>query len=350
MHKTLTTLLGLTCLGSSLLAAPKDLIEYFQPTPILSPLTREAWGLPQVLPRDLKNGLEDVSNKQWSYWDGKILRSKDGKYHLFASKWPEAKGHNGWGSSIAIHAVSDSVLGPYVDKGPLFEDHGSKGHNVTALQLPDGRYAVLLSETRPGEVYIADTPEGPWVYQGPVVVDPNGFKADRPSNWSIVARPEGGFLIITRHGLIMLSTDSIMGPYKVQGTSIYPNIPGLNNRTAEDPVIWYSGGQYHVVVNWWDDRKAYHLTSKDGIHDWKLRGLAYDPRRDFVRYTDGTVNRWTKYERPNVVIENGRVTHFTFAVIDSEKEVDLGGDTHGNKVIVVPFDGKTFDADYGDKR
>ena len=48
-------------------------------------------------------------------------------------------------------------------------------------------------------------------------------------------------------------------------------------------------------------------------------------------------------ERPGVLIENGHVTHFTFAVVDVPKSQELGNDTHGSKVIVVPFDGASFD-------
>ncbi|HLP01699.1 MAG TPA: glycoside hydrolase family protein [Opitutaceae bacterium] len=336
--------LALVSFAAPLSVSAQDLIDFFRPTPITSPLTSQAWGLPGVLPRDVDNGLEDKANKSWSYWDGKILKGPDGRYHLFASRWPEKDSHWAWGSSVAIHAVSNNVLGPYTDLGPLFADHDGKGHNVTALQLPDGRYAVLLSETRPGDVYIASSLDGPWEYHGSIQYDREGFTDRSPSNWSIVARPEGGFLIVTRHGLILLSTGGIMGPYKVQGKTIYPDLPGLDLDTAEDPVIWYSGGRYHIVVNWWNARKAYHLTSTDGIHDWKLVGLAYDPQRDFIRYTDGTVNRWTKLERPGVVVEDGHVTHFTFAVIDSQKEDDKGGDNHGSKIVVVPFDGAAFDA------
>ena len=333
----------LVCAAGAFAQPSQNLIDYFRPMPITAPLTSAAWGLPGVLPRDVNNGLEDKSNQHWSYWDGKILKDKNGRYHMFASRWPEQEGHHAWGRSIAIHAVSNSINGPYVDQGPFFTDHESKGHNVTALQLPDGRYAVLLSETRPGDVYLSNSLDGPWEYQGSIQYDREGFTDRSPSNWSIVARPEGGFLIVTRHGLILLSTGSIMGPYKVQGKTIYPDMPGLEFRTAEDPVLWYSGGRYHIVVNWWSARKAYHLTSVDGIHDWKLIGLAYDPRVNFIRYTDGTVNCWTKLERPGVYLENGHVTHFTFAVIDSEKNDDKGGDTHGSKVIVVPFDGAAFD-------
>jgi 3-hydroxymyristoyl/3-hydroxydecanoyl-(acyl carrier protein) dehydratase len=45
-----------------------------------------------------------------------------------------------------------------------------------------------------------------------------------------------------------------------------------------------------IVVNSWSTRTAYHLTSRDGIHDWTNRGLAYDPREAIVRYPAGSVN------------------------------------------------------------
>lgn len=68
-------------------------------------------------------------------------------------------------------------------------------------------------------------------------------------------------------------------------------------------MIWFSGGLYHIVVNSWSARKAYHLTSTDGKSGWTFRGLAYDPTTDFVRYSDGTVNHWEKMERPGVLLE-----------------------------------------------
>lgn len=110
-------------------------------------------------------------------------------------------------------------------------------------------------------------------------------------------------------------------------------------------MIWYSGGLYHVVVNNWSDKRAYHLTSKDGIRNWTYRGVAYDQESDFVRYTGGSVNHWAKLERPGVCIENGHVTALTFAVIDVQKDEERGSDNHGSKIIVVPFDGAAMDRD-----
>jgi len=343
-------LLACLFLGASLspaLAAPtaptKSFIDYFRPIPAQGPLTSDTWGAPGVLPRDVRNGLEDVANR-FCYWDGQILRGDDGKYHLFASRWDEATGHDGWKESIGVSAVSDHLLGPYLDRGPMWPDNqGGKGHNVTALRLPDGRYAVVVSETRQGDVFVADSPSGPWKHLGNIVT--HGDVRKRASNYAVILRPDGDFMLVPRSGQIFLSKTGILGPYHVQGPSIYPQIEGLEQRNLEDPCLWYSGGRYHIVVNSWSQRRAYHLTSDDGITGWKLRGLAYDPRVDFVRYTDGTVNRWDKLERPGVVLENGHVVAVTLAVLDVPKNEEKGHDRHGNKVIVIPFDGAALDRD-----
>jgi hypothetical protein len=131
----LSTLMAF-CIAASSCAADKTFIDYFLPMPIASPLVSDVWGAPGIFPRDPKNGLEDETMKQRCYWDGQIIKSPDGKYHIFASRWDQARGHNGWFGSLAVHAVSDKVTGPYVDKGLCRPDNqGGKGHNVTAVTL-----------------------------------------------------------------------------------------------------------------------------------------------------------------------------------------------------------------------
>jgi hypothetical protein len=160
-------LVALSLVGVPSPAAAKTLIDYFLPTPIEAPLQSNVWGAAAVGPRDIDNGLEDPTIKQWCYWDGKIIKGHDGKYHMFASRWDQSKGHVGWGGSVAVHAVSDNPIGPYVDKGLLWPDNeGGKGHNVTALELPDGTCAVLVSTTRPGDLFTSSSLDGPWTYKG----------------------------------------------------------------------------------------------------------------------------------------------------------------------------------------
>ncbi|MDH7600359.1 MAG: hypothetical protein QHH07_12120, partial [Sedimentisphaerales bacterium] len=341
------SLLWLVAVADLSLVNGKTLIDYFLPVPIRGPLSTDVWGGQEVGARDIRNGLEDPTCRQWSYWDGQIIKGPDGRYHMFTSRWDQALGHRGWSRSVAVHAVSDNPIGPYEDKGLCWpENQAGKGHNVTALVLPDGRYAIVVSETRPGDVFVSNSLDGPWEHLGSIKVAENQYShLGQMSNVAIMVRPDGRFQIIARSGALWISEDGILGPYVVQGPSIYQGIPELPKRDLEDPVIWYSGGLYHVVVNCWTARKAYHLTSTNGIDNWRFRGLAYDPTTDFIRYTDGTVNHWFKIERPAVLIEDGHVTYFTFAVIDVEKAQDRGGDMHNSKVIVVPFDGVAFDRD-----
>src|SRR5215471_12495201 len=148
--RKLRTLLVLAALMPAVIArgADKTFINYFLPTPIVGGVTTNAWGAPEILPRDPKNGLEDTSlkdlplvttngvdEKRWYYWDGQIIKSPNGKFYMFASRWDQARGHGGWGGSSAVYAVSDNLFGPYVDKGLIWSDviNGipGKGHNVT---------------------------------------------------------------------------------------------------------------------------------------------------------------------------------------------------------------------------
>src|SRR5262249_45571009 len=162
-------------------------------------------------------------------------------------------------------------------------------HNVTALKLPNEEgYAIVISETRPGAVWTSNSLDGPWTYKGLLTVE--GQPNWHASNVQIMVRPDGDFELIQRNGQIGISkaSDGILGPYNLQGPSCYPRgIPNL-----EDPHIFIAGGFYHVTVNSWSTRKAYHFTSKDGISNWKNRGSAYDPTTDFLRYADGSKNHW----------------------------------------------------------
>jgi hypothetical protein len=351
---------------------PKPFISYFKPTPVAGALSASAWGAATVGPRDPDNGLEDRTLAKWNYWDGVILKAPDGSYRLFGSRWEQVKGHGEWWNSKAIVAASTKLTGPYLDRGMLWPDNqDGRGHNVIALRLHDGTYAVIISETRNTTVFVSDSVDGPWRLSGEIAVDqsqyhslsdagPGGGELTGPnpkpwhgSNVNIVERPGGGFLMIQRSGQILVSEKSLLGPYKVAGDSIYRGLPGLpqsNLHTLEDPVIWHSGGWYHVLVNNWEQRRAYHLMSRDGISGWKFQGLAYEPGADFIRYANGEVNHWNKLERPGVVLENGHVVALTFAVIDVPKEEQTPGSRHGSKVIVVPFDGAAMDRDLASVR
>ncbi len=373
--------------GVAFAQTTKTFIDYLQPTPITcSPLSSATWGVPGVLPRDICNGIESAKGAgvppDYYYWDGKIIRAQDGSYHLFMSTWAGSAGFNpGWTGSESYHAVSTGgVLGPYTRQGYVFTNNGSHhGHNTSACELPDGTYAVVVSEVVPFTIYRSSSLDGPWTAcpnPSGELIQTNGINAGSDTHWdsnvSLTPRVDGKFEIVQRHGLIAIA-DSVCGPYLMQKPtwtypkanlpsidSIYPHRtsqpdPAITNPTyewEEDPTIWYSGGLYHVLYQSSTDRIGYELSSPDGIHDWRDGGLAYDPRmyQKIFGYVGSTTStQWYKMERPGVVLENGHVTHVTWAVADVDKDTQIpAGSNHGSKVIVVPFDGVTFDADTGD--
>ncbi|MDZ8120008.1 glycoside hydrolase family protein [Pontiella agarivorans] len=365
-YKIVQSLLVVLAGSLAPLAESKSLVDYFLPMEPQGPLVSEGiWGETNALPRDIHNGLEDPDLSDWCYWDGKIVKDDAGKYHMYASRWNQTNAHSkGWNTaSKGTHAVSDHLLGPYEDLGEIWSDwKDGAGHNVIGLRLPDGRYAAVASEGTPGDVFVSDSPDGPFEHLGEFKIDPNGYYAGlgrydeldsgavkagvvgNLSNAMLIVRPDGRYMIVARHCAPMISDDGILGPYKIMADKAWRGIEGLPQIKMEDPTVWYSDGLYHIVVNYHGNGNvSYHLTSEDGIHNWKNRGIAFDgERKDFFRYTDGTSNWWYIVQRPTVYTEDGLVKAFNFSVIDVHKGRDRGNDNHGSKIVVVPFDGEAF--------
>jgi len=365
----------LACLTGSGVARAKPFMDYLKPTPITcTALSDATWGVAGVLPRDLCNGIESAKGKavppEWHYWDGQIIKAKDGKYHLFHSTWLASAGFNpGWQSSDAYHSISEQgVLGPYQRKDYVYTNGGShKGHNVTALELQDGSYAVVVGEVVPLAIYKSTSLDGPWT-----ACSPNSQVGG--SNVSIFQRHDGKFQAVERNGTIAIS-DTLCGTYvkqkptcsytqnntDAQGNpvvgSVYakrtsiPNVTNPSYLWQEDPHIWRSGGVYHVIYSGSGDRVGWHVYSVDGINDWKDNGYAWSPReyaKIFCYEGSPTCNQWYKMERPSVVLQDGHPTHVTWAVADVDKDNQIpGGSNHGSKIIVIPFDGVAFDNDFG---
>jgi hypothetical protein len=302
------------------------------------------------------------------YWDGKVVKGEDGKFHMYASRWSYSNGFGppvgangtGWQSSIPIHAISDDIMGPYTVQGDCYtrnQEGNNKGHNTTALVAPAGAmpYTLSVGEIVAGQMFGSASANGPWTLLGLTKTNNNGHNGcgSLASNFTFTVGPGNRFWATSRSGCVM-DADDVLGPYKVETDSVLPNLENNDNVNAEDEVIWYSGGYFHIVYNYWNFQRAYHIMSKDGLKNWTSTGLAYqavqspsNANSKWLRYTDGTVNQWHNMERVGVYQEKGHVTHFTFAVTDVDKNtsaVNMGG----SKILVVPFDGVQFDCDNGD--
>ena len=302
-------------------------VDRFEPSKPIAPLSSDCWGYDSAKPRDVRNGIEDSEH---SYWGGNIRRDDKGKYHLFVARWPEKSegGHFYWAQSTVCHAVSDAKEGPFV---PV-EDLG-KGHNPEVFRCADGSWCIYVI----WGTFRAPTLDGPWKREGQLpMVGTDGKWTGDDSNFSFCEREDGSVLAISRHGHLWISPDGLKPFVKQSEKSIYP---AFDIDTFEDPVIWKDHVQYNVIVNDWKGRIAYHLVSADGVR-WELRpGEAYVPGIAVVDTTSGPVtNDWFKFERMKVFQDRyGRAVQANFAVIDSQKWEDQGGDNHSSKNITIPL-------------
>lgn len=317
----------------------KDLVpggqfmDRFKPMPVQGKLTSDTWGDKNVLPRYTDNGIED---EEYSYWGGNSLLGKDGKYHMIVCRWPERepKGHGYYSWSDVVHAVSDNVFGPYKVTRTLFP-----GHNPHLMQLKDGRYMIISGnkfwvETDKEGLSSVDPIEGLSEYweEYPMVKDNRGRFSPEKGFMAFAQREDDSYFGLTRHGFMSVSKTGY-SPYNILTEHrVYPEMEGR----FEDPVIWRTNVQYHLIMNDWKGRIAYHMRSKDGLH-WKLdNGVAYEPGIGITE--DGIANRWAKYEVIRLdQDEYGRAIRANFAAIDCLKKEDLGGDIHSSKVVYFPL-------------
>lgn len=293
------------------------------------------WGTEESRVRDAFYGIED---NEYSYWGGNPILGNDGRYHCFVARWPEdtPKGHFDWRTSTVAHAVADDPLGPWTVNGEAYPyiRNGGMGHNPEVRRLKDGQWGMFLNG---GDVLLTDGTDinGKWIEAGKLTESEDWFPHRRyNANPSFInPRPDGSLVFCSRLGSIgFLPDGDPLSPLEGVNPGIYPTYEG----GPEDPVIWKTGHQYHVVFNYWKVRLAVKLRSHDGVN-WELDpGVAYTQLAE--KYTDGTVVPWYKAERPKVIQdEHGRATHISLAFIDVIKYEDLSDDNHSSKHVTFPL-------------
>jgi hypothetical protein len=301
----------------------KDLIL---PTPIINRLTSKGiWGHPNVLPRDIENGME---SNDFHFWGGNPVKNDDGRYHIITDRWPaENKFSPGWHGSEGVHYVSDNPLGPYKTSGVVV----GRMHNAETIRLPDGKYAVAGMNNR---IFLADKMEGPWEGAGKMELDTNGFRppTNLGANVTYTLRPDNSIVAFRKNGDFTVSNTGIKGPFKIIATDTYES----NDGYAEDPVIWRSRHQYHVIYNKAQLERSLYMRSLNGI-DWKNEyGYPYIAGAPLA-YTDGTVNKWHELERPKVIRDDlGRASHLCMGVTDYHRN-QSNLPKYGSKSLIIPL-------------
>ncbi|MFK7692033.1 glycoside hydrolase family protein [Paenibacillus sp. HJGM_3] len=299
-------------------------------------------------------------------WCGSVVKGEDGRYHMFASRWPKSLPmHPGWiVASEVVRAVADRPEGPYAFQEVVLPARGAEywdgrsTHNPHIVKHKDTYLLYYmgsthpLSDPEPGDGYGLSDPRcivgrankriglataksvfGPWTrLDAPVLsTRPGKFDSFLTSNPAPCVNEDGSVLLIYKarryegntHGRMTIGAayaDHYAGPYRV--LSEEPIFPP-DKFHLEDPFVWRSEDGYELIAKDMDGNVCgerhggVHVRSRDGLH-WEL---AEEPKAysRHVRWDDGTEQVLGSMERPFLLFdEQGRPTHL-FAAVSNGK-------------------------------
>ena len=293
-------------------------------------------GLIQPVPEGAK-----FADPEYNVWCGSMIRDDDGKCHLFYSRWPKRLGHLAWVThSEVARAVADHPLGPYrhadlalPPRGKEFWD-GHCTHNPTVVRFGAKYHLYYVGNFGDGKavsgglnwshrnhqrigVAVADHPAGPWTRMDKPLIDgtPGFHDAQCCANPSVVARPEGGYLMVYKAVAdkgkqpfggpvvhVVATADQPTGPFKKHPNPVFTSAG--STFPAEDPFVWRGADRYWAVVKDFKGNFTPHgaalvlFESRDGI-DWKLAAHPLVSKVG-VRWEGREWQALQKLERPQV--------------------------------------------------
>jgi hypothetical protein len=328
--------------------------------------------------------------KGYWVWDPSVVRAKDGKWHFFASRWPDSNPmHPTWLlSSEIVRAEGDRPEGPFTFKevvfssrGPAFwdgrsvfnprvqeiQEHGKTRYLMTyvgsthpfadpktgeQVRIEDPRVITARSNKRIG-LAVADSPAGPWTRPAePLLLPrPGHFDDFFTSNPSLVLRQDGTvFLMYKTRKYGGAEQDYKHEPMTI-GAATAPHYLGPYRRLTdeplfsrqrfgeiEDPFVYEEDGVLHMIAKDMTGRiggekyGGMHAISRDGVN-WKLGTPVRAWSRGIV-WSDGTPQMLGNLERPYLLFQNGKPTHLLGAVADGPGGFTRATTTWG---LVIPL-------------
>ena len=307
----------------------------------------------KILPAPLDGGF---AMKDYWVWCGSVIAGPDGRYHMYASRWSKSLAFRPhWlTNSEIVHAVSDTPQGPYEYAQTILPARGEEywdgrmTHNPSVCYR-EGQYLLYYTGTtysgptptpdnpldwessavweargnqRVG-VAIASDPSGPWQRMDKPILMPRADHWDNlmTTNPAPCVCRDGSILLIYKSaGAVgedqynlrfgVASADTPLGPYtRLQDEPIF-NL----DTNIEDPFVWESQpGRYEMIMKVFNDKttgeanSGLHAFSTNGI-DWQLSNPSQAYSRK-VQWEDQSVTIQHNFERPQLLLKNGKPTH-----------------------------------------
>lgn len=292
------------------------------------------------------------NQKDYWTWCGSVIKGDDGKYHMFASRWPKSLSFNIYWltNSEVVHAVSDKPEGPYTfsdvvlpPRGDQYWD-GKMTHNPAIRKygdtyllfytgttykgaMPDSAHQITSESPQKLEAHqhekiglaTSKSPYGPWTRSDTPILDvvPNSWEQYLVSNPSPLVFEDGRVMLyykgvekLKKHAIGVAYADNWVGPYKRKTDKPIEMCIG-----AEDPTIWQEDGKFHSLMldhdRKFSEKEIYYAHSKDGLK-WELENNPLAITKN-IKLNDGSFALHGAVERPSVLLENGVATHVFFA-------------------------------------
>ena len=282
-----------------------------------------------------------VEEPGFHVWGSSPVAGPDGSIHLFVARWPvSAKFVPGWYTRCEIaRYIGSEPEGPFKFKEVVLRGTGQPtwdrmaSHNPT-IQKIGNQYALLYiantgkdfpASQRIGMV-ISESLEGPWrkVGQDGLILSP----PDDSAIWScnsvvgvnnpaLLQHPDGRFFLyykamrkgdVRRMGVAIAET--LEGPY------VHYSKPLTSNHgTIEDGYAFIENGIIFLLTTDNDKGMGLLWPSRDGIH-FSKPVLGFGRMEHYVSkesVESATNYRGKKFERPQILVQDGRPTHLYVA-------------------------------------
>lgn len=305
----------------------------------------------RIMPAPTNGGL--AMEGYW-IWGSCVIKGDEGKYHMFADRWSQKLGFGHWVTSTEIiHAISDTPTGPYQFFDVVMSSRGSQYFDGMSTMNPrvikfDGKYYMYYVGTTydypqpvPGcemeegwfekawvnkriGVAVSESLYGPWERMDRPVIEP------RPGCWDATITSNPSPVVNERTGKVLLlykssrissqpplllgvaEADHPQGNYRrLSDNPIFQFDTELTtDNDVEDPFVWWSGNCYELIMK---DRFGHicgeagggiHALSENGV-EWRLS----DPVKAYsrkIRWDNGNVTEQANFERPFLLMENGK--------------------------------------------
>ena len=292
-------------------------------------------------------------------WCGSVIEGEDGRYHMFAARWPkELPFFEGYEvHSEIVRAESETPEGPYEFREVVLPERGEDywdgrmTHNPTvrvykrhyllyyigATYVGDAPTIQELrdkSSPKTGESYnniriglaVSKSVTGPWQRMDEPILMPRAGKWDSKvvTNPAPCVLKDGRVFLYYRSNtpdglrIGLAGADHFGGPYERLEDD--PVIEFGDGGHVEDPFVWQTGKGFEMLAKdmsgsiTGEKHAGVHALSKDGVA-WELAPTPKAYSRT-VRWDDGTETTQGSLERPQLLIKRERPTHLFAATGD----------------------------------